>query len=136
MRVDSLYSASCGFLTIIHGWTIFRKKMAESHPHLGVKPCRLLGIQLPTSGDVVGRVMMLRLQKMEEKTPDFSRLSIKDCITQGADEVLSIWKRAPVPTRCRYHVIEMTRQLWANGDNMCNSWESKRARWVPQPQQG
>ena len=43
-----------------------RKKMGESNNQLGVKPCRLPGIQLPTSGDV-GRLMMLRLHKMEEK---------------------------------------------------------------------
>ena len=44
-----------------------RKKMGESFPQLGVKPCRLPGSQLPTGVDVVGRVMMLRLQKTEEK---------------------------------------------------------------------
>ena len=43
-----------------------RKKMGESHHQLGVKPCRPPGMQLPTSGDV-GRLMMLRLHKMEEK---------------------------------------------------------------------
>ena len=71
--------------------------------------------------------MMLRLQKMEEKkTLNINRLSIKNYITQVEDEVLSIWKRAPVPTRCRHHVIEMARQLRAKGDNICKSGKSKR----------
>ena len=44
-----------------------------------------------------------------------------------ADEVLSIWERASVPTRRRHHVIEMARQLWAKGDNICKSGNLKRA---------
>ena len=62
---------------------------------------------------------------MEEKTLDSNRLYVKSYITQMADEVIRIWKRAPVPTRCRYHVIEMARLLWAKGDSICKSWESK-----------
>ena len=50
---------------------------------------------------------------------DINRVSTKDCITQVGDEVLSIWERASVLTRYRHHVIEMARQLWAKGDNVC-----------------
>ena len=99
--------------------------MGESHPQLDVKPCRLPGIQLPTCGDVARRLMMLRLQKRDEKTLDTNCLSIKNYIAQLAD-VLRIWKRAPVPTRCRHHV-EMARQLWAKGDNICKIGKSRRA---------
>ena len=106
----------------------FRKKRGWSHPQLGVKPCRLPGSQLLTCVDVVGGVMMLRLQNMEEqKTLNINHLSIKNYITRVADEVPRIWKRAPVPMRCRHHVIEMARQLRAKGDNICKSGKSKRA---------
>ena len=71
--------------------------------------------------------MMLRLQKIEEKNLDINRVSTKDCITQVADEVLSIWERASVPTRYRHDAIEMARQLWAKGDNICKSGKSKGA---------
>ena len=51
----------------------------------------------------------------------------QDGITEVADEVLSTWERASVPTRYRHHVIEMARQLWPEGDNICKSGKSKRA---------
>ena len=44
-----------------------------------------------------------------------------------ADEVLSSWERASVPTIYRHDAIEMARQLWAKGDNICKSDKSKRA---------
>ena len=66
--------------------------------------------------------MMLRLHKMgEKKTLVIKCLSIKNYITQVANEVFRIWKRAPVPTRFRHHVIEMARQLWAKGGNIRKS---------------
>ena len=67
------------------------------------------------------------ITKDGRKTLDINRVSTKDCITQVADEVPSIWERASVPTRRRHHVIEMARQLWAKGDNICKSGKSKRA---------
>ena len=59
-------------------------------------------------------------------------MCIKNYITQMTDEILSIWERAPFATRCRHHMIEMARQLWAKKDNIRKSGKSKRARWVPQ----
>ena len=58
---------------------------------------------------------------------NINRLSIKNYIIQVADEVLRIWKKAPVPTRCRHHVIEMARLMWAKEVNICESGKSKRA---------
>ena len=67
------------------------------------------------------------IRKDWREIPDTNRISIKDCITQVADEVLSIWERPSVPTRYRHHVNEMARQLWAKGDNLCKSDKSKRS---------
>ena len=63
---------------------------------------------------------------MKEKTLDINRESVKDCITQVTDEVLSIWERESVPMRYRHHAIEMVRQLWAKGGNKRESGELKR----------
>ena len=62
-----------------------------------------------------------------KKTMNINSLSIKNYITQMADEVLRIWKRAPVPTRYRHHVIEMARLMWAKGVNICESGKSMGA---------
>ena len=106
---------------------LFRKKTGDPHPQLGIKPCRLPGSQLPTCGDVIGRVMMLRLEEMEEKSLDVNNVPVAKCMQKVTDEVLGIWEKASVPTRSRHHVLEMVRQLWEKKGNIRKSAKSKRA---------
>ena len=68
-----------------------RQKMRERHAQLSVKPCSLTLNQLPTGADVVGRIMMLRLEEMEMRCVDERHVSITTCINKVADEVISIW---------------------------------------------
>ena len=62
---------------------------------------------MPTFDDDVGWVMLIRLQKNEAKTLGISQVTIKDCITHVADEVLRIREKDSDPTRYRDHMIEM-----------------------------
>ena len=90
----------------------YRKKMKEPHPQFGVTPRRLPGTQLPTNGDVIGRLMMLRVELMEERSKDVRHLPMAECISRVTGEVMDIWERASVPTRQKQHVLNAVKQLW------------------------
>ena len=45
---------------------LFRQKIKVPHAQLGIKPCNLPQCQLPTGSDIIGRLLMVRLEKMEE----------------------------------------------------------------------
>ena len=61
----------------------YRKKMKEPHVQFGVVPCRLPGSQLPTKADVIGRLLMLRIEKMEEgSVKNEINFPMKECAEQ------------------------------------------------------
>ena len=63
---------------------------------------------------------------------NISRITINNYITQVADEVLRIWKRAPVPTRCRHHVVEIARQLGPKRTTYIKVGNPNVSLWVAQ----
>lgn len=97
---------------------IYRKKMNERHRQFGIKPCRLPESQLPTNGDVIGRLLMVRVEVMEERSiTEERRVPMDHCIKQVTREVLSLWQRASLPTRSDQCVLKEVRKLWMKKEN-------------------
>ena len=93
--------------------------MKEPHAQFGVVPSRLPGSQLPTNADVIGRLLMLRIEKMEESSVKSERnFPMKECIEQVSLEILELWARASVPTREKCHVIADVTKLWKKKENI------------------
>ena len=92
--------------------------MKEPHTQFGIIPRRLPGSQLPTKGDVIGRLQMVRLEKMEVMSISENQVPMKECVRQVASEVEEIWDKASVPTRITSHVRMMVNELWKRKDGI------------------
>ena len=92
--------------------------MKEPHTQFGIVPQRLPGSQLPTKGDIIGRLQMVRLEKMEVMSISENQVPMKECVRQVASEVQEIWDRASVPTRIMCHVRMMVNELWKRKDGV------------------
>ena len=92
--------------------------MKEPHTQFGIIPRRLPGSQLPSKGDVIGRLQMVRLEKMEVMSISENQVPMKECVRQVASEVEEIWDRASVPTRITCHVRMMVNELWKRKDGI------------------
>ena len=103
---------------------MFRKKMKLCHTQLNVIPCDLPQNQLPTGGEVVGRIMLLRLKEMRERQVEENRVSIHSIISQVSKEVMAIWQRASVPTKHEYKVRAEISKLWKMKDAIRKSASS------------
>ena len=79
---------------------------------IAVKPCMLPHNQLSTGADVVGRIIMLRLEEMEAREVDEFHVSIASIFEPTADEVTETYRRASVPARNRYKVRCEIRKLY------------------------
>ena len=75
----------------------FKRALKEPHPQFGVLPCDLPPTQLPTRGEVIGRIMKRRLEYIHEMNISANRLGIKPIIRDVAEEVVSLWRKASVP---------------------------------------
>ena len=80
----------------------FRKKMKKPHSQFGIAPRRLPGSQLPTSSDIIGRLTMLRVELMENRSKDLHHLPMTECMRRVTDEVMELWERASIPTRPKH----------------------------------
>ena len=77
----------------------YRKVLDEPHRQFGVVPCDLTSSELPTRGQVVGRIRKLRVEKMAVRGTDEKHVPVKPMISQVAAEVAAIWARSSVPSR-------------------------------------
>ena len=64
---------------------LFRENMKESRLQFGFTPRRLPGSQLPTNADVVSRLLMIRVEEMEEHSVDERRVPMKKCMHDDDD---------------------------------------------------
>lgn len=96
---------------------VFRKKMKTPHPQFGTLPRRLPGSQLPTNGDVIGRIQMIRIERMQAASViDERQVPIHGCIQVVVDEILELWKRASLPVSKHPNVAAAVRNLWGRKD--------------------
>ena len=72
--------------------------MKELHLQFDLTPRRSLGSQLPTNADVVIRLLMIRVEKMEEHSVDERHVPMTKCMTLVVQEILELWDRASLPT--------------------------------------
>ena len=72
--------------------------MKELHLQFDLTPRRSLGSQLPTNADVVIRLLMIRVEKMEKHSADERRVPMTKCMTLVVQEILELWDRASLPT--------------------------------------
>ena len=78
---------------------VFRKEVEELHLQFGLTPRHSPGSQLPANADVVSRLLMIRMEKIEEHFVDEERVTMKKCMALVAQEILELWDRALPPTR-------------------------------------
>ena len=98
--------------------TVFRKALKIEHTQLAVKPGMLPLHQLPTGADVVGRIILMRLEEMQMTGVKENRVSIEGIIARVAEEVMDIWKRATIPIKKKQKVQDMIRKLWLLKENV------------------
>ena len=98
--------------------TVFRKALKIQHTQLAVKPGMLPQHQLPTGADVVGRIMLMRLEEMQMMGVKENRVSIQSIIARVAEEVMDIWNRATIPTKKKQKVQDIIRKLWMLKENV------------------
>ena len=68
-------------------------KMKELHLQFDLTPRRSLGSQLPTNADVVIRLLMIRVEKMEEHSVDERRVPMTKCMTGRAGNTRALGSR-------------------------------------------
>ena len=96
----------------------YRRKMNEPHRQFGIKPRPLPEYQLPTNGDVIRRLLMVRIEVMEERSlTDERRVPIEPCLKKVTNEILTLWHRASLPTRSDQCVVKEVRKLWMKKEN-------------------
>ena len=97
----------------------YRKKMSEPHRQFGIKPRHLPEHQLPTNGDIIGRLLMVRIGLMEERSEtDERKNSVELCMKQVASEVFALRRKASLPTRSEQCVLKEVRKLWMEKENV------------------
>ena len=102
----------------------YRRKMNEPHRQFGIKPKRLPEEQLPTNGDVIGRLLMVRIEMMEERSvTDERKAPIEPCLKKVTNETLALWHKASLPTRSDQSVLKDVRKLWMTKERKRKRWE-------------
>jgi len=99
----------------------FRRRRKERHPQLRIKPCELPQNQLPTTGQVLGNVLYVRLKKMRDKKVGLlsCRISHKECFTVVGREVINLWGKTSIPTKNLSGVRRDMVNLWSKSRSMC-----------------
>ena len=105
----------------------YRKMLDEPHRQFGVVPCDLPSSELPTRGQVVGRIMKLRVEKMAVRGTDEKHVPVKPIISQVAAEVADIWARSSVPSRRIDRVVTNITALWGKKDDIKRSHSAIRS---------
>ena len=103
----------------------YRKMLDKPHRQFGVVPCDLPSSELPTRGQVVGRIMKLRVEKMAVRGTD--EKPVKPIISQVAAEVADIWARSSVPSRRIDRVVTKITALWGKKDEIERSYSAIRS---------
>ena len=104
----------------------YRKMLDEPHRQFVVVPCDLLSSELPTRGQVVGRIMKLRVEKMAVRGTDEKHVPVEPIISQVAAEVADIWARS-VPSRRIDRVVTKITTLWGKKDDIKRSHSAIRS---------
>ena len=91
----------------------YRRKMSEEDPFFEINPRPLPTALLPTNGDVIGRLLMIRVEIMEAEEKHLDKhMPMERCMKKACDEVLDLWEKASLPTRSRQCVLKEIRKLW------------------------
>ena len=77
-----------------------------------IRACDLPNDLLPAVGDVIERVLKVRMEEMNERKVAENSASIKSCIATVAKEEVALWNRAPVPPKRVGHVESLISKLW------------------------
>ena len=101
----------------------YRKMLDEPHRQFAVVPCDLPSSELPTRGQVVGRIMKLRVEKMAVRGTDEKHVPVEPIISQVAAEVADIWARSSVPSRRIDRVVTKITALWGKKVRSCRGYE-------------
>ena len=74
-----------------------RRRLQQPDPILQIRACDLSNDLLPTVGDVIGRVLKVRMGEVHERKMAENSVSIKSSIATVAKGVVALWNRASVP---------------------------------------
>ena len=90
----------------------FRRMLKLPDTQLEITPCDLPPNVLPRVGEVLGRILKVRLEEMKERGTTEKCVSVKSRIATVAEEVVELWNRASVPAIHKRRVISMMSRLW------------------------
>ena len=96
----------------------YRRRLKKPHRQLEIMPCDLPHNQLPTTGQVLGKVMKIRLEEMRDKNVEEKMISIKKCIRDVAVEIVGLWEKASVPAKRIDKVEECITKLWSRKEKL------------------
>ena len=105
----------------------YRKMLDKPHRQFGVVPCDLPSSELRTRGQVVGRIMKLRVEKMAVRGTDEKHVPVKPIISQVAAGVADVWARSSVPSRRIDRVVTKITTLWGKKDEIERSYSAIRS---------
>ena len=89
-----------------------RRRLQQPDPILQIRACDLSNDLLPTVGDVIGRVLKVRMGEVHERKVAENSVSIKSCIATAAKGVVALWNRASVPPERVDHVESLIAKVW------------------------
>ena len=90
-----------------------RKKLKAPHKQFGAQACDLPQNQLPTNGQVIGKILKLRQEEMKARNVTENLVSVHTCISSVVREVEALWVKASIPTQHRCQIVEKMRRLWS-----------------------